>query len=172
MDKEKNVPAKELQARAEKLLSASVATRATYEEAIPLIFALADKAKSISNYAKILKALAESLSSRAADYAVDHATALDSPLATVKTDIESGEVTIDGTLYRLTISPDEPKRIDGGNMTQDFLKSLPKEWTAAKLSLKKSAVASVSADELEKHNLRREKKRVWSLPDDIPASAE
>ena len=167
---DKNATAKELKEQAKKLLEAGIENREAYEEAIPLMFAVSDRAKSIFNNAKELKSLAENLSSVAADYAVRHVTALDKPLATVKTGIENGEVTIAGMLYRLTISLDDPKRIGGDNMTQDFLKTLPKEWTSAKLSLKKSAVASVSAEELEKHDLRREKKRVWSRPDDIPAS--
>ena len=169
---EKKTPANELNESAEKLIATGVTKRADYEAALPLMFALQEKAKSIRKFAGILDDAAGRLSNLAADYAIDHATGLDSPLATVKENIQNGDVTVGGTLYRLTVSPNDPKRMDGGHLTQDFLKSLPKEWTSQKLTLRKSAFAKVSADDLEKHNLRRETKRVWSLPDDTKPSAE
>ena len=82
---------------------------------------------------------------------------------TDKDGIESGTVEIDGTTYRLTLSLDAPKRISGGNFTQGYLADLPKGFTASKLTLKASALAGMSPDELARYDLKRDIKRAWTL---------
>jgi hypothetical protein len=72
-------------------------------------------------------------------------------------------VEIGGTTYRLTVSPDRIRRLDGGNMTQQFLKGLPEGWTKAKLTLVEGAFKDLDAEELARHALCRETKREWSV---------
>ena len=96
------------------------------------------------------------------EHAEDHATALDAPLAEVRKGIRSGTVEVGGVTYRLTVSPDKVVRLDGGTLTQEFLAGLPDGWTKSKLALVEGAFRGVDAEEMAKHDLRREIKREWS----------
>ena len=152
----------ELLNQANVLLEDGVKTKEAYLAAVPLIFALREQNKNYATLAKSLRDAAGELVDAAAAYAIDHVTALDAPLAQWKDGIERGTVEIDGREYALTISDGDVRRISGGNLTQDFLAELPDAWTAQKLELKKSALKDVSADELEEHDLLREKNRDWT----------
>ena len=107
--------------------------------------------------------LADELAEQATAYVADHVKALDEPLSEFRGDIENGTVEIEGVTYRLTVSPDAPKRIDGGTLNQDFLKRLPEGWTKEYLKLLVSALKDVDDGELAKHGLKRETKQVWSI---------
>ena len=161
MNETKKVKASEVKKQADALLESGVGTREMFLQALPLMFALRTVAASQKQFVKALEASADEISRQAAGYAEEHATALDAPLAEVRDGIRSGTVEIDGVTYRLTISPDKVVRLDGGNMTQQFLAELPEDWTKAKLSLAEGAFKDVDAEELARHNLRREIKRTW-----------
>ena len=130
---------------------------------MPLVFALRGAAATVRQFAKALEASADELSRQAAGYAEEHPTALDTPLSEARDGVRNGTVEIGGTTYRLTVSPDRIRRLDGGNMTQQFLKGLPEGWTKAKLTLVEGAFKDLDAEELARHALCRETKREWSV---------
>ena len=153
----------EIKKQADALIEGGVQRMESYRAAVPLVFALKGAAATVKQFAKALDDSASELSRQAAAYAEDHPTALDTPLAEVKDGVLNGTVEIDGTTYRLTISPDKIKRLDGGSLTQQFLKGLPEDWTKAKLTLVDGAFKGVGAEELARHDLCRETKREWSV---------
>ena len=155
----------ELLKQANAALENGVRTKEAYLAAVPMVCDLREHAKGLANFAKQLRDAADELVDATAAYAIDHATALDAPLAEWKDGIERGTVAIDGRTYALTISAGDVRRISGGNLTQSFLAGLPGEWTTRKLELKKPALKGATADELEAHDLVREKKRDWSALD-------
>ena len=147
------------------LLEQGIGTKDAYRQAVPLVFEMEKAITDTKEWLAILKDSHDRLSEGAASYAIDHATALDEPLSADKDGIESGTVEIEGETYRLTLSKDAPTRISGGNFTQGFLADLPKNLTAQKLTLKTSALEGMSPDELARYDLKRDVKRVWSIPD-------
>ena len=164
MNETKKVKASEVKKQADALLeNGGVGTRERFMQALPLLFSLKEAAAALKQFVKALEASADELSRQAAGYAEEHVTALDTPLAEVREGIRNGTVEIDGTTYRLTVSPDKIKRLDGGTLTQTFLKGLPKDWTKAKFVLVDGAFKDLGAEELAKHDLCREIKREWSV---------
>lgn len=153
----------EIKKQADALIEGGVQRMESYRAALPLVFALRGAAATVKQFAKALEDSANELSRQAAGYAEEHPTALDTPLAEARDGVRNGTVEIDGTTYRLTISPDKIKRLDGGNLTQKFLEGLPEGWTSAKLALREGAFKGLDAEELARHDLRREMKREWSV---------
>ena len=163
MNETKKVKASEVKKQADALLeNGGVGTRERFMQALPLLFSLKEAA-ALKQFVKALEASADELSRQAAGYAEEHVTALDTPLAEVRDGIRNGTVEIDGTTYRLTVSPDKIKRLDGGTLTQKFLEGLPKDWTKSKFVLVDGAFKDLGAEELAKHALCREIKREWSV---------
>lgn len=153
----------ELKKIADSLLEQGITTKEAYRQAVPLVFDLEDAIKETRKWIAMLNDCLKQLSEGAATYAIDHATALDEPLSAEKDGIQSGSVEIDGETYRLTLSLGDPTRMSGGNLTQDFLKGLPKSWVGSKLTLKQGALSGTSPEQLAKYDLKRDMKRVWSL---------
>ena len=153
----------EVKKQADALIEGGVQRMESYRAAVPLVFALRGAAATVKQFAKALEASADELSRQAAGYAEEHPTALDEPLAEARDGVRSGMVEIDGVTYRLTISPDRIRRLDGGNMTQSFLAGLPEGWTKTRLALVDGAFKGLDAEELARHELCRETKREWSV---------
>ena len=153
----------EIKKQADALIEGGVQRMESYRAAVPLVFALRGAAATVKQFAKALDDSASELSRQAAAYAEDHPTALDTPLAEARDGVRNGTVEIDGVTYRLTVSPDKIKRLDGGNLTQKFLEGLPEDWTSSKLTLREGAFKGLDAEELARHDLRREMKREWSV---------
>ena len=154
---------RELKKQAEALLEQGVGTKEAYKAALPLLFEVRDAAANASNFAKLLKCLADELSEKAAAYAIDHPTAFTEPLSDYREGMQRGVFeSDDGVNYALTISKGDVKRVTGGNLTQAFLAGLPKGWTKPKLEANKDAIKKETADELAKHDLYCEPKRTWS----------
>ena len=153
----------EIKKQADALIEGGVQRMESYRAAVPLVFALKGAAATVKQFAKALEASADELSRQAAGYAEEHPTALDEPLAEARDGVRSGMVEIDGVTYRLTISPDRIRRLDGGNMTQSFLAGLPEGWTKTRLALVDGAFKGLDAEELARHELCRETKREWSV---------
>ena len=160
--------AKEVKKLVEALLEAGVVNKAQCLDAIPAIFDMENAIRNAKDWVAKLIQLHDELSERAADYAVDHPSIFSEPLAEAKDGIVSGVVAVGDRQYRITISDGSPKRADGGNMTQAFLKTLPAEWTSEKLALSVSALKGTTADDLDTYGLVRPKKRVWSIPTENP----
>ena len=152
-----------LKDEANAVILGSVKDRGSYETALRLYAENLRRAKLLADNAKVLRRQAERIGELAAKYAESHPTALDEPLAEVKTGIRSGAVTLDGVTFRLTLSKGDPCRISGDSLTQAFLKSLPADWTKSKLELDKAAVKEVDADKLAKKGLFRPDKAAWSV---------
>lgn len=160
--------AKEVKKLVEALLEAGVTNKTQCLDAIPAIFDMENAIRNAKDWVAKLQDLHDELCERAADYAVDHPSIFAEPLSEAKEGIVSGIVAVGEKQYRITISDGSPKRADGGNITQAFLKSLPAEWTSEKLALSVSAMKGATADELAIHGLMRPKKRVWSIPTENP----
>ena len=153
----------EIKKQADALIEGGVQRMESYRAAVPLVFALKGAAATVKQFAKALDDSANELSRQAAAYAEDHPTALDTPLAEARDGVLNGTVEIGGVTYRLTVSPDKIKRLDGGNMTQSFLAGLPEGWTSSRLALVEGAFKGLGAEELARHDLRRETKREWAV---------
>ena len=153
----------EIKKQADALIDGGVQRMESYRAAVPLVFALRGAAATVKQFAKALDDSANELSRQAAAYAEEHPTALDTPLAEARDGVLNGTVEIGGVTYRLTVSPDKIKRLDGGNMTQSFLAGLPEGWTSSRLALVEGAFKGLGAEELARHDLRRETKREWSV---------
>ena len=155
---------RELKKQAEALLEQGIGTKDAYKAALPLLFQVRDAAANASAFGKLLKGLAEEISEKAAAYAIDHPTALTTPLSDYREGMQRGVFETDGGVnYALTISKGDVKRVTGGNLTQEFLAGLPKGWTKQKLEANKDAMKKESAEELAKHDLYCVPKPSWSL---------
>ena len=153
----------EIKKQADALIDSGVQRMESYRAAVPLVFALRGASATVKQFAKALDDSANELSRQAAAYAEEHPTALDTPLAEARDGVLNGTVESGGVTYRLTVSPDKIKRLDGGNMTQSFLAGLPEGWTSSRLALVEGAFKGLGAEELARHDLRRETKREWSV---------
>ncbi len=163
MATKKKINAPEVESAANKMIKAKVRTKANLFAALPLVFDLRQAAEEQRKWARGLEALASELADQATAYVADHIKALDEPLSEFRGNIENGTVEIGGVTYRLTVSPDEPKRIDGGTLNQDFLKLLPEGWTKQYRKLFLSALKDETDGKLEEYGLKRDVKRVWSV---------
>ena len=152
-----------LSKEANDLLAAGITTRERFETALPLLFEVRGAASGLRLFAKNLEEQSRQICRAAAAYAKDHKTVLPDGLCEVREGIQSGEVEVDGVVYRLTVSPGAFKRISGDNVTQSFLGGLPKKWTRAKLELATAELANIDPDELHQHDLAREVKNEWSV---------
>lgn len=135
-----------------------------FEQGIPLVVAIAERLGSLKNAVKELTMLYGQLSESLSDYADTHKTALTTPLAEVKDELEVGAVVIDGVEYAYTRGWSGLIRKDGNNLTGIFLKGLPESWVKQKLELDVSNIGSlcVSDEELSKKGLMWKRKRTWA----------
>lgn len=149
---------------ADALLEKGIRTYEEFKEALPLIRNLEEALKGVSDYRSKIDASLKGLKEKAALYAEDHVKALDGGLSDYKQGMKRGSVTLDGIVYSLTVSPGGIKRINGGNMTKEFLESLPEEWTAVKTVLDETSIKKmgVSDEKLAARGLVRETKRTWT----------
>ena len=149
---------------ADAILANGVTTRNAFIEAVPYISKLEDALRNVSDFRSKLDATLKRLKEKSALYAEEHPKALDAPISDYKDGLKRGTVTIDGRVFHLTISKGEFKRIDGGNITAEFLATLPESWKKTETVLDKSSLkkASPSDTELAKNGLYRETKRTWS----------
>lgn len=149
----------------ELLSSAGVTTSEKFCAGVPLLAQMDDQLLSLRLAVKEMQNLRNQLCEGLSDYADSHAKALDTPLKTVKNDVEEGLVTIDCTTYRYTRSFDGLARPSGDNMTQIFLKSLPKEWQREKVELNTQYIGNndVSDEDLLVHGLMWKRKRDFKV---------
>ena len=155
------------------LLESGISTKERFREAVVRLFELRRLAKGVRAFSALLEETASKMGDAAAASGADHVTAFDAEAMTeTKGGIMSGVVGIDGNLYRLTISKDRPERIDGGNLTQDFLARLPAAWTTSRLALATSQMQDVLEDTLAECGLTRAIRRVWSRCDNPQADPD
>ena len=107
-------------------------TAAKYHEVVPLVLDLVEEKKLAYAKARRIGEVLDALINLSGVYAVTEEDGLDEPLAEVRSGTYSGLVEIDGTDYRLTKSPGDPKRLDKSNVTQGFMDTLPDGWTKPK----------------------------------------
>ena len=149
---------------ADAILANGVTTRDAFIEAVPYISKLEAAAKNVSGFSSKLNATLKALKVKTALYTEEHPKAMDAPISDYNDGLKRGAVTIDGEMFHLTIGKGEFKRIDGGNITAEFLATLPESWKKTETVLDKSSLkkASPSDTELAKNGLYRETKRTWS----------
>lgn len=164
----KHETGKELAIRLAEAVSAKISNREAFAEALKLV----DKAQErLAFYRANAKAIGDSiqeLSLLAAEYARNTKSALNlSPLVETKSNVWNGATEVDGVSYALTVSRDTIRRIDGGNLTGDFLATLPGKWVRTKAELATSEInrLGVTSEDLAAKGLHRPEKIVWSRKD-------
>ena len=165
----------QLREECEALLETGITCRDDYLDALKHLGALRVAIASLKSFVKNLTECEQRLSESAAAYAVDHKTAVDGGkgLTEIKPNIYRGQLTLDHRVYSLTVSPGPIKRMNGDNITSEFLRGLPQDWLKEKPELDTTAInrLGVSGEELFKHGLYRPEKRVWSVEDAPTAQA-
>jgi len=160
----------------EKMIANGIGNKEQFDAAIPVLVELEDKIETMEqNTLKSLKNLAKSLCNMASDYAEKHEKTVfeNGKLILEANGVKSGNVVIGRKRYHFTDSYGPLKRMDGSDMSQDFLSGLPKEWTKAKFELDTTGIKrkGVPLDKLNDFGLYRPAKYEWSLGSD-PDAAE
>lgn len=155
---------KSLSEAADAIIRNGVTNREGFAEALRIQFELQDKINFLGEQCQRMALLSSKLGQLCTRYVDERENALDVPLREVKAGISQGSVAFGGATYTLTESLGSPKRPDGSAMTEEFLKTLPKEWLKGKVgfdwsSLKKTGVTD---EQLRKHGLARPLNRLWS----------
>ena len=134
-----------------------------FKKSLPWLDTLDSEIAQLKSHISILADIREVIADSAATYAETHTTALDEPLTEVFDGTRNGSVAMGGKTFRLTVSRGPAKRASGDNMTQAFLKKLPKDWVKSKLVASHETISSQSDDILKKYGLVRPVKRVWTV---------
>ena len=145
------------------LVEAGVLTACECEEAIKTYLQVEIIASALRAAATKVSSLAKDLKEVAADYASTHPKFIE--LKEVKSGVESGVREIEGLgKVALTIAEGSLRRIDGNNLTQDFIEGLPKKWVKTKLELDNTAIKrlGVDAETLAEQGLERVKNATFT----------
>lgn len=143
-----------------------VKNRKALLEALPLLIEMKKKIEAENNKIDACGEIAKRLNDACADYALAHeGSVFINGLVTDGKDVRRGDVKVDGVSYHFAAGYDGFKRIDGNNLTKEFLSGLPKSWTMRRTMLDKTAIKKlgVTAEDLEKAGLVKSPKNVWSL---------
>ena len=161
--------ASELVQQAEKLLEDGITRSESYCAALLKMAEIRKRLVSLKSLVKGLENAARRLSDTAAEYAMNRKTAVEGGkgLTEYKPNVMRGKIIIDEKVFTLTVSPGPLKRVNGDNMTQDFLRSLPTSWIREIAELDTDTIKrmGVSDAELVEHDLIRLEKRVWAISD-------
>ena len=152
----------ELIDNADSIIENGVENRAQFDEAMSLYGELLCQASKAAAASKHLGELVKGLGALTAEYAIGHKTVFTEPLTEIKDGVRNGVVDVDGQQYRLTVSLGDPKRINGANFTQDFLKRLPEAWCKSSIKLNVGALADVDEKTLANHGIKRDEVGKWS----------
>jgi len=150
----------------------SVKSNATFEEAVPVLVELTTKISQMRKTIKSMADLADALNEKVTAYAMAHPSVFVNGLSPADGKmIRHGDVMIGGKLYHFAAGYKGFLRLDGGQLTQEFLDGLPKGWAKGKFEIDATEMKSlgVTDDDLQKAGLVRRANNVWSLPD--PADA-
>lgn len=145
------------------LVEAGVLTACECEEAIKTLLQVETIASALRTAATKFSSLAKDLKEVAADYASKHPKFIE--LKEVKSGVESGSREIEGLgNVTLTMAEGSLRRIDGNNLTSDFLAGLPKKWIKTKLELDNTAIKrlGVDAETLAEQGLERVKNATFT----------
>ena len=163
--------AKKITELAESIVGSSydkpILKESVFREAVPAAIELERAAKGALQWARMVSSMAKAVSDAASLYAIDHPEKMDEPLSDERTGVQTGYVTIDGKTYHLAVSKGEPKRINGANMTQEFLEKLPTGWqkSVVKTLPDKDYLMTLSASELAKKGIFFDPKYAWRVED-------
>jgi len=149
---------------AQSFVERKVTTRADLVEALPVLIELADAVKSAKRMYDMSREILTQLNDACADYALEHPSVFEEGLATSAKGVRSGDVMIDDVVYHLASGYGSPVRIDGEQLTQEFLSSLPQDWAKASWKLDTTGLnrLGVNDQQLEDRGLFRPAKNVWS----------
>ena len=157
---------KELREDAEAALAAGVANRAQLMDAVPALVALQNAERSLQLRLKETTAVIRALSEACSKYAHEHREyVFDKTFSVSPIGVESGDIVVDGRTFHFSHGFDGYDHADPAQKkTQEFLASLPKGWTKAKIELNTVGInrANPTDEELAKHSLVRKVKEVWT----------
>ena len=145
------------------IINDGVLTAAECDEAIKTLLQVEIIASALRAAATKFSSLAKDLKEAAADYASTHPKFIE--LKEVKSGVESGSREIEGLgKVTLTMADGSLRRIDGNNLTSDFLEGLPKKWVKTKLELDNTAIKrlGVDAETLAEQGLERVKNATFT----------
>ena len=145
------------------IIDGGVTTAVDCDEAIKTYLQVEIIASALRAAATKFSSLAKDLKEVAADYASTHPKFIE--LKEVKVGVESGSREIEGLgKVTLTMAEGSLRRIDGNNLTQDFIEGLPKKWIKTKLELDNTAIKrlGVDAETLAEQGLERVKNATFT----------
>ena len=156
---------KTLRAAAQTALDGKINTKSKLYAALPTLVAQQHALESARKTLNATGALTRKLSEACAAFAKDNETVFEAGrLIENQNGVRVGDIVIDDTAYHLACGYDGYMRTDGGKMTQDFLATLPTEWTTKKCELSTSGINAnaPTEDDLAKYGLREKPNNTWS----------
>ena len=157
---------KVLRSDAEKALDEGVANREQLRNAVPKLVALQKAEKSLRLRLNETQEVIKALSKACSAYAHEHPEyVFNQSFSVSPIGVESGDLEVDGKTYHFAHGFDGYDRAEPGQkLTQEFLRTLPEDWTKSKLELDKSAVnrAKPTEDDLAEAGLVRKVKQTWT----------
>ena len=157
---------KELREEAVELVKAGIENREALETALPILLELLSALSSMAKTLKSCKEVAEKLSDKCSNYAVEHPSVfVGKKLNTTEKGVKVGDVELGDKIYHLACGYDGFVRQSGDPMSQSFLESLPDGWAKSSLKLDTGAInkLATSMADLDKYDLMQKPKNVWSL---------
>ena len=153
---------------AQSIIDAGVNTRAALFEALPMAKELLFRLSTLKRTADALREAVDALHGLAAKYAENHTSVFDAGLlAEEREGIFVGDVTIGDTVFHFVKTKGSPRRIDGGNLTGEFLRSLPECAVKNKLEFDLAGLKRAGWDTEEKlaeYGLFRPDRCMWTTP--------
>jgi len=133
-------------------------------QALPVIVEAMERIKSMNSTMREVAKIVGKLNESASKYALEHESVFDDGLYTDAKGVLTGDITDEATVYHLAAGYADPKRTDGDAMSQDFLETLPAEWTQNVLKLYTGGInrSGATAEQLAAKGLYRPAKNEWT----------
>ncbi len=142
----------------------TVTTREAFLGALNVMRQLKDGIESSKGWTKTLTDAFNEVATACTRYALDHVTAFDEPLSSLRSGVKNGELTMNGIIYRLTITdPGKPVRECNGNFDKDFVAGLPDEWCEDKRVPVISKIKAASQEERDEFGITCPTEYKWKI---------
>ena len=157
---------KALREEAEAALAGGVANREQLEEAVPALVALQNAVESLKRRTNALQDVIDDLSAVCSKYALAHPEhVFDRTFSVAPSGAKSGYLAVGERTFRFSHKQNGYVRTDHAQkMTQEFLATLPSDWTKLKLTLDATGIAKAkaTAEELSEKGLVRKVANTWT----------
>jgi len=147
------------------VFSSKVSNATELNQALPIIFELVESVKVHADCVKRGQEIIKDAFKACSDYAIKHPGCFDNGLNEIKNRIKAGDITLDGVTYHFESGYNGYKRKVGGNMTKEFLESLPENWYKQTCTINTSGINAEAPtdEELDHYGLKRNIKHDWSI---------